>query len=92
VVAFFNAPSQSWNLLTAAAQGVYGSEQAFQAYWKQQHTLTNIQNARADKGATNLDGSLDISVTLDGTRPSFRVVNSGGQLLIDADTHLQQQQ
>jgi hypothetical protein len=31
-------------------------------------------------------------LTLGGTRPSFRVISSGGQLLIDADTHLQQQQ
>ena len=91
VVDFFATPSQSWNLLTPAAQGVYGSEPAFQAYWKE-HPLTNIRDAKAEKGTTNLDGSLDISLTLDATRPSFRVISSGGQLLIDADTHLQQQQ
>jgi hypothetical protein len=91
VVDFFGTPSQSWNLLTPAAQGVYGSEPAFQAYWKE-HPLTNIRDAKAEKGTTNLDGSLDISLTLGGTRPSFRVISSGGQLLIDADTHLQQQQ
>jgi hypothetical protein len=88
VVDFFNAPSQSWNLLTPAAQGVYGSEPAFQAYWKEQ-TSPSFSNARAEKG-TNPDGSLDISLTLGGTRPSFRVISSSGQLLIDADTHLQQ--
>jgi serine/threonine protein kinase len=88
VVDFFNAPGQSWSMLTAAAQGVYGSEQAFQAYWSQ-HPSPSFNTARADKGLSS-DGSLDIYVNLNGGRPSFRVIYSHGQLLIDADTHLQQ--
>jgi eukaryotic-like serine/threonine-protein kinase len=88
ILAFFNAPGSTtaWNMLTPAAQAVYGTEQEFAAYWAE-HKVTNTKSARADKGGTNADGSIDMNLTLnDGPRPAFRIVKSGGQYLIDADT------
>jgi hypothetical protein len=73
-------------MLTPAAQGLYGTEQEFAEYWAE-HKVTNTKSARADKGGANADGSIDMSLTLnDGPRPAFRIVKSGGQYLIDADT------
>jgi len=77
----------AWALLTPAAQAVFGSQADFQAYWTA-HKVGGYGTIRADGGA-NADGSVDMYVTIDGVgRPHWRVVNSQGQLLIDADTRI----
>jgi hypothetical protein len=88
LLSFFNNPgsTDAWNKLTPAAQAVYASEQDFAAYWAQ-HPITNVQSAYADKGGANPDGSIDMNLTLNnGPRPAFRIIKSGGQYLIDANT------
>ncbi|NKY89490.1 serine/threonine-protein kinase [Nocardia veterana] len=85
----------AWNLLTPAAQQVYGGQQAFATYWKQnQITAYNtIEGARGAGSSTNSDGSVDMSVasiTYGGSSKSIElrvVVGSNGHLLIDSDTH-----
>ncbi|MBF6066263.1 protein kinase [Nocardia terpenica] len=79
----------AWNSLTPAAQQVYGSQQAFQSYWKQHP----VQNYRTIDGSNNSDGSLDMNVASvdyqDGQSKSasMRVVMATpkGPLLIDSD-------
>nr|WP_279626677.1 serine/threonine-protein kinase [Amycolatopsis regifaucium] len=78
----------SWNMLTDAAKAVYGSEQAFADYWAA-HKVTGAKQAHADSGGGNPDGSIDMNVTVNnGPRPALRVIQSGGQYLIDADTRV----
>jgi hypothetical protein len=88
LLSFFNdvGKTDAWNMLTPAAQAVYGSEEEFASYWDQ-HEITNTKSAKADKGGANADGSIDMNLTLnDGPRPAFRIVKNGGQYLIDANT------
>jgi hypothetical protein len=88
LLSFFNdvGNTGAWNMLTPAAQAVYGSEEGFASYWDE-HKITNTKSAKADKGGANADGSIDMNLTLnDGPRPAFRIVKNGGQYLIDADT------
>jgi serine/threonine protein kinase len=91
VTGFFDnhGSDAAWNVLTPAAKNVFGTQQEFQQYWAQ-HKVTDYTTARADSGRTNDDGSLTMNLTVNGTRYGYRIVNSGGQLLIDADTRLQQ--
>jgi hypothetical protein len=84
----------AWNLLTPAAQQVYGSQQAFATYWKQnQITAYNTIEGARGGGSANSDGSVDMSVasiTYGGQSKSIElrvVVGSSGKLLIDSDTH-----
>ncbi|RSN62860.1 serine/threonine protein kinase [Amycolatopsis sp. WAC 04182] len=80
--------SESWNKLTDAAKAVYGSEQAFADYWAA-HKVTGSEKARADSGGGNPDGSIDMNITINGgPRPALRVIQVGGQYLIDADTRV----
>nr|WP_221472829.1 serine/threonine-protein kinase [Amycolatopsis umgeniensis] len=80
--------TESWNKLTDAAKAVYGSEQAFTEYWTT-HKVTGAKTAHADSGGGNADGSIDMNVTVNnGPRPALRVVQVGGQYLIDADTRV----
>ncbi|KAA9166156.1 serine/threonine protein kinase [Amycolatopsis acidicola] len=77
----------AWNLLTPAAQAVFGDEAAFEAYWAQ-HKIVGYQSIRADNGA-NADGSVDMYVSIDGAgRPHWRVVKTAAGLRIDADTRI----
>ncbi|GHF18433.1 serine/threonine protein kinase [Amycolatopsis deserti] len=79
--------AQAWNLLTPAAQEVFGSQQAFQQYWSE-HKIQGYSSIRADNGA-NADGSADMYVSIDGVgRISWRVVSTSGGLRIDSDTKL----
>ncbi|MBL1077893.1 serine/threonine protein kinase [Nocardia sp. 2] len=88
--------SAAWDRLTPAAQKVYGSEQAFADYWKNNRITgySTIGGARGSGTTTNSDGSVDMmigSVTTGSQSKSniqLRVVNSAGGLLIDSDTQL----
>jgi serine/threonine protein kinase len=89
LLSFFDSvgTTQAWNMLTPAAQAVYGgSESAFADYWTQ-HKITDTKTAKADSGGANDDGSISMSLTLNnGPRPAFRIIKSGGRLLIDSNT------
>ena len=83
----FPGSAQAWALLTPAAQSVFGSQAAFQQYWGE-HRIQGYNSIRADKGA-NADGSADMFVSINGVgRISWRVVDTGNGLRIDADTRL----
>lgn len=91
VVDFYSFPSgaaASWNMLTPAAQRIFGDEQAFTDYWSQFGSVYS----NSAVGAYNEDGSANISITVvhDGgsTQKTLRVVDAGGQLLIDADPRI----
>nr|WP_169735197.1 serine/threonine-protein kinase [Amycolatopsis lexingtonensis] len=84
---FYDNPAGGWSKLTPAAQQVYGSEQAFADYWANNKVAT-YASARADSGGSNSDGSITMNLTVNGTRNGYRIVMSGGQMLIDADTRL----
>ncbi|MFD2490826.1 serine/threonine protein kinase, partial [Amycolatopsis jiangsuensis] len=84
---FFADPGANWSRLTPAAQGVYGDQAAFQQYWAA-HPIGKYEDARADSGGANADGSITMNLTIDGTRRGYRVISSGGQMLIDSDTRL----
>ncbi|NKY52892.1 serine/threonine-protein kinase [Nocardia vermiculata] len=85
----------AWNMLTPAAQQVYGDQQAFSSYWEQnQITAYNtIQGARGPGASVNSDGSVDMSVasiTYGGRSHGVQlrvVVGPNGRLLVDSDTH-----
>ncbi|WP_227982938.1 serine/threonine-protein kinase [Nocardia spumae] len=87
--------SSAWNMLTPAAQQVYGSQAAFAGYWKQNQITgyNTIEGARGGASSTNSDGSVDMSVasiTYGGQSKSIElrvVVGSNNHLLIDSDTH-----
>jgi serine/threonine protein kinase len=76
----------AWGLLTPGAQAVYGSQQAFQAYWAE-HKIDSYKQILADNGP-NADGSVDMYVTIDGNRVHWRVVNTAEGMRIDADTRI----
>ncbi|MEQ0557633.1 protein kinase [Amycolatopsis sp. NEAU-NG30] len=89
VIAFYSFPegaAASWAMLTPAAQQVYGSQEAFNEYWSKFKSVS----AKRASGAFNDDGSVTITATVvfpdHEEQHSFRIVNSGGQLLIDAQT------
>jgi hypothetical protein len=92
VIAFYDFPSgaaSSWSMLTPAAQKVYGSQDAFNSYWGNFKSVS----AKGARGAYNDDGSVTITATVvfpdhEESR-SFRIVNTGSQLLIDAQTKAQ---
>ncbi|GAA5164496.1 MULTISPECIES: serine/threonine-protein kinase [Amycolatopsis] len=76
----------AWNLLTPGAQAVFGSVQGFQSYWAE-HKVQSYNQIRAE-GGTNPDGSVDMYVTVNGSRIHWRVVNTPAGLRIDANTQL----
>ena len=76
----------SWNLLTPGAQSVFGSQQGFQSYWSE-HKVQQYGTIRAESG-TSADGSVEMYVTVNGTRVHWRVVNTSAGLRIDANTQL----
>lgn len=84
---FFSRPGGSWDLLTPAAQKVYGSEAEFRAYWD----ARTINTFASITGGNNADGSADMrlaSITVNGQTKSMqmRVVSAGDGLRIDGDT------
>jgi hypothetical protein len=80
---FYPNPAGGWNLLTPAAQAVYGSQEAYQAYWAEQATnIKGYRKAQAD-GPAGSDGSLNLSMELNGVRRLYHIVLVGGQLLSD---------
>ncbi|WP_326837884.1 serine/threonine-protein kinase [Amycolatopsis rhabdoformis] len=93
VIDFYSFPeglASAWGMLTPAAQQVYGSQQAFAQYWSQYKSVSSKQA----RGSYNADGSVTISVTVvfpdHSEARNVRVVSSGGQILIDANTKSQQ--
>ena len=80
--------ADAWNRLTLAAQQVYGSQDAFAAYWGQ-HVIQTYSRLNADQG-WNPDGSAEIYVTVGGVpgRPHWRIVNTTSGMKIDANTKL----
>ncbi|MET7997415.1 protein kinase [Amycolatopsis sp. NPDC005232] len=92
VIDFYGFPQDtaaSWAMLTPAAQQVYGNQAAFDQYWQQ---FGNVSSKSA-RGSYNADDSVNMTVTVvfpDHTESrAFRVVNSGGQILIDSNTKSQ---
>ncbi|GHF65251.1 hypothetical protein FHX82_006143 [Amycolatopsis bartoniae] len=76
----------AWDLLTPGAQAVFGSLQGFQSYWAE-HKIQSYSAIRAE-GGTNADGSVEMYVTVNGSRIHWRVVNTSAGLRIDANTQL----
>ncbi|MCE5287761.1 MAG: serine/threonine protein kinase [Nocardiaceae bacterium] len=81
--------AQSWDMLTPAAQKVYGSQDEFVTYWKA-HGVTNYRNIQVPS-PNQSDGSIDVtlaSLTAGGTTKSltFHIVMKSGKMLIDSDT------
>ncbi|MEV6642233.1 protein kinase [Amycolatopsis sp. NPDC051371] len=76
-----------WGYLTPAAQAVYGSQAEYLSYW-QDHKgdLGGWQKATA--AGNGADGSLDLTMELNGSRRRYHIVLVGGQLLIDSNTKL----
>ncbi|KDN21072.1 serine/threonine protein kinase [Amycolatopsis rifamycinica] len=89
VINYFSDPAAHWDMLTPAAQQVYGSQDKYQEYWAEnKKNIDGPTVARADSGGNESDGSLVMNVNIAGDRPGFRLVNVGGRILIDADTRL----
>ncbi|MGW5717792.1 serine/threonine-protein kinase [Amycolatopsis sp. NPDC003865] len=87
IIAYFGDPAAHWDMLTPAAQQVYGDQAAYQAYWADHKSeIGAVSKAHADSGGTNADGSLVMNVNVAGGRPGYRMVNVNGQTLIDANT------
>ncbi|HJP73543.1 MAG TPA: serine/threonine-protein kinase [Pseudonocardiaceae bacterium] len=85
--------TQGWNMLSTAAQRVYGSEAAFAAYWGQYQQVSSSGEHPVNP---NSDGSVQVPAavvfgphgTSQTAQLSLRVVEVGGQLLLDGDTHI----
>ncbi|MGW3961222.1 protein kinase domain-containing protein [Amycolatopsis sp. NPDC005003] len=76
-----------WGQLTPAAQAVYGSQANYQSYWAEHKSeLSSWKSASA--AGNGSDGSLDLTMELNGTRRKYHIVLVGGQLLIDSNTKL----
>ncbi|MFG1797294.1 serine/threonine-protein kinase [Nocardia sp. NPDC049149] len=93
VVDFYNnltkdKATDSWSLLTPAAQKLYGTEAAFHQYWST-HGVDDFRTLSSE--GSNSDGSLDVklaSLVVDGQskKMTLHVIKSGGRLLLDSDT------
>ncbi|WP_209441393.1 serine/threonine-protein kinase [Amycolatopsis vancoresmycina] len=89
VIDYFSDPAAHWDMLTPAAQQVYGSEDQYRSYWDEnKKNINGPTKAHADSGGNEADGSLVMNVNVGGGRPGFRLVNVGGRTLIDANTKL----
>ncbi len=89
VIDYFGAKGSpaAWDMLTPAAQQVFGSQQRFQEYWNEKGSVS-ASKAFADNGAS-ADGSVNMYVNLEGSgRKAFRVANTESGMKIDADTRL----
>jgi len=88
LVNFYGDPAANWNLLTPAAQAVYGDEQTFQQYWADnKKAITSYDTASVDDPPGS-DGSVLMSLNILGGRHKFHMVILGGKTLIDANTKL----
>ncbi|MBF6174247.1 serine/threonine-protein kinase [Nocardia blacklockiae] len=95
---FYNILTKSdagsaWSRLTPAAQQVYGSQEDFRAYWKQNQVIGFNTIDVQGGGSGNSDGSVDIGVASvtyksgQSNSVTLRFVKgSNGKLLIDSDT------
>ncbi|MEV6628777.1 hypothetical protein AB0M71_48430 [Amycolatopsis sp. NPDC051114] len=76
-----------WSYLTPAAQAVYGSQDEYRSYWgAHKGDLSGWRSATA--AGSGSDGSLDLTMELNGSRRKYHIVLVGGQLLIDSNTKL----
>ena len=90
VVDFYSNPGGSWDLLTPAAQQVYGSQAAFEQYWDTAKSqIKGFNRANADKGKVEDDNSLIMNMNLNDSRRAWRIVLVNGQLLIDSNTKME---
>jgi hypothetical protein len=85
-----NNPSSAWQLLSPAAQAVFGTEPDFQSHWSQYSSVS----ARNAFGVTdNPDGSVRVPVEVtyntggnaQVVKRALRVTRLDGHLLIDSD-------
>jgi hypothetical protein len=84
---YYPNPGAGWGYLTPAAQAVYGSQAEYQAYWGDPKNVINgYKKAVAENNGT--DGSLNLTMELNGTRRAYHIVLMNGQLLIDSNTKL----
>jgi serine/threonine protein kinase len=78
---YYPNPGAGWSYLTPAAQAVYGSQAEYQSYWSDHKgDLSGWKSAKA-AGSGN-DGSLDITMELNGVRRRYHIVQVNSQLLI----------
>jgi hypothetical protein len=84
---YYPNPGAGWGLLTPAAQAVYGSQQEYAAYWAGQRGAIE-EYKKATVVGNGPDGSLNLTMELNGTRRAYHIVLVGGQLLIDSNTKL----
>jgi eukaryotic-like serine/threonine-protein kinase len=76
-----------WGMLTPAAQAVYGSQAEYRAYWADpKNKLSGWKKAIAD--GSGPDGSLNLTMELNGVRRRYHIVQVNSQLLIDSNTKL----
>ncbi|MFD8492069.1 protein kinase [Amycolatopsis sp. NPDC059657] len=82
----------AWNVLTPAAQKVYGSKEQFAAYWKAPEQKIGVWGkVNADTGKANPDSSLTMNININSApRYGWRIVTLGGAAKIDSDTRLKQ--
>ncbi|MFJ7216807.1 protein kinase [Amycolatopsis sp. NPDC098790] len=84
---YYPNPAGGWSMLTPAAQAVYGSQAEYQSYWSDHKgDLSGWKQAKA--AGSGDDGSLNLTMELNGTRRAYHIVLVGGQLLIDSNTKL----
>jgi hypothetical protein len=84
-----NNAQAAWNMLTAAGQAYYGSEQNLAGYWAQ---FSGMSYNHAAVTSHNSDGSVSMSINLvpNGSTQSVatRMVLQNGNYLIDGNTKL----
>ncbi len=85
---YYPNPLGGWGYLTPAAQAVYGSQAEYQSYWTEHKgELSGWKQAKAAPNSPD-DGSLNLTMELNGTRRAYHIVQMNGQLLIDSNTKL----
>ncbi|GAA3433650.1 hypothetical protein GCM10018954_032540 [Kutzneria kofuensis] len=86
-----NGPAGNWAMLSPNAQALFGSQDAFNAYWAQ---YSNVVANNAQGVTANPDGSdnvpVDVTYTKNGQGPvtqhkNIKVIRHNGQLLVDGD-------
>ncbi|GAB3142285.1 serine/threonine-protein kinase [Amycolatopsis stemonae] len=84
---YYPNPGAGWSMLTPAAQAVYGSQAEYTAYWNDHKgELSGWKQAKA--AGSGADGSLNLTMELNGTRRAYHIVLMNGQLMIDSNTKL----
>jgi serine/threonine protein kinase len=99
VLAFYSTsvlvtnPQAGWQMLSPGAQRVYGSIGSFTAYWLQYQAVSSQGEHPV---SPNADGSVQVPADVSygpfqqsqQAHLSLRVVEVGGQLYLDGDTHI----